>query len=126
MDSLCYSLFHHVLPPKIWEPGNDYCLLAMKEDEEKTPPDAAPDSIPPRAFVSASSHTRTRSSDTEIVDAYEDLMEVALLFSNETGLLDIFHSFILGLSSSIMGAGRIESGMHCGDSSDLIGIGLNR
>jgi len=92
--------------------GNDYCLLAMKEDpEEKPPPDAAPGSVPP-AVASASSHTRTRptrSSDTEIVDAYEDLMEVALLFSNETGLLDIKQVHLVFHRQSW--APNIESGM---------------
>jgi hypothetical protein len=84
----------------------------MKEDpEEKPPPDAAPGSVPP-AVASASSHTRTRptrSSDTEIVDAYEDLMEVALLFSNETGLLDIKQVHLVFHRQSW--APNIESGM---------------
>ena len=31
----------------------------------------------------------TRSSETEIVDTCEELMEIALLFTNETGLLDV-------------------------------------
>ena len=83
------DLFHTRIPEGTT--GNDYCLLAMKEDpEQKAPPDAAPGSIPRNAFASAPSQTRTQSSsETEIVNAYEELMAIALLFSNETGLLDI-------------------------------------
>ena len=88
-----------------------YCLLAMKEDpEQKAPPDASPGSIPPSAFSSAAeSLTRTRSSETEIVDAYEELMELALLFSNETGFLDIKEVRLVFHRQSW--APNIESGM---------------
>ena len=63
----------------------------MKEDpEQKPPPDAseAGPSALPRSFASTAP-SWTRSSDTEIVDTCEELMEIALLFTNETGLLDV-------------------------------------
>lgn len=103
------DLFHTRIPEGTT--GNDYCLLAMKEDpEQKAPPDAAPGSIPRNAFASAPSQTRTQSSsETEIVNAYEELMAIALLFSNETGLLDIKQVHLVFHRQSW--APNIESGM---------------
>ena len=66
-------------------------LLAMKEDpEQKPPPDASEAGARalPRNFASTAPSC-TRSSETEIVDTCEELMEIALLFTNETGLLDV-------------------------------------
>jgi len=66
-------------------------LLAMKEDpEQKPPPDASEAGARalPRSFLSTAPSC-TRSSETEIVDTCEELMEIALLFTNETGLLDV-------------------------------------
>eukprot|EP00434_Breviolum_minutum_P042513 symbB.v1.2.037842.t1/scaffold5706.1/size24370/1 len=83
------DLFHTTLPA----PGSgDYCLLAMKEDPDQRVPDAAPDSVP--SMHDHSDHfepslTRTRSGISEVVVAYDDLREIALLVSDATGLLDI-------------------------------------
>jgi hypothetical protein len=63
----------------------------MKEDpEQKPPPDASEAGARalPRSFLSTAPSC-TRSSETEIVDTCEELMEIALLFTNETGLLDV-------------------------------------
>ncbi|CAL1168861.1 unnamed protein product [Cladocopium goreaui] len=83
------DLFHTRIPSQ--DSAGDYCLLAMKEDpEQKPPPDASEAGARalPRSFLSTAPSC-TRSSETEIVDTCEELMEIALLFTNETGLLDV-------------------------------------
>eukprot|EP00438_Fugacium_kawagutii_P025422 Skav235047 [mRNA] locus=scaffold824:58306:59736:- [translate_table: standard] len=72
--------------------GIDYCLLALKEDPEQSnsPPDALHNTpaVHPRA-VQHQSRDHTASSVSEIVEAYDELMEFALLVSNENSLFDI-------------------------------------
>eukprot|EP00435_Cladocopium_sp_Y103_P042064 s1400_g11.t1 len=89
------DLFHTRIPSQ--DSGVDYCLLAMKEDaEQRTPPEAPPGASPlphgPAGHASwqQAMPSQTRSSEvTEIAESFEELMEIALLFSNETGFLDI-------------------------------------
>lgn len=83
------DLFHTRIPSQ--DSAGDYCLLAMKEDpEQKPPPDASEAGARalPRNFA-PTAPSCTRSSETEIVDTCEELMEIALLFTNETGFLDV-------------------------------------
>eukprot|EP00438_Fugacium_kawagutii_P020416 Skav231254 [mRNA] locus=scaffold411:606216:607448:- [translate_table: standard] len=69
-------------------PGIDYCLLALREDpEQSTPPDAPPNSAP--AVHQVAPEPSQGSAASEIVDSYNELMEFALLVSNETSLFDI-------------------------------------
>ena len=102
-----YDTTTPLIPTDSAEPG----LLAMKEDpEQKAPPDAAPGAIPANASNAYSAASAvTQSSDTEIVDSYEELMEINLLFSNETGLLDIKELHLVFDRQSW--APSIESGM---------------
>eukprot|EP00438_Fugacium_kawagutii_P022533 Skav206043 [mRNA] locus=scaffold587:38808:39962:- [translate_table: standard] len=69
----------------------DYCLLALKEDpEQSAPPDALPNSAPP--VNAAAAHPRSQdlgSLVSEVVEVHDELLEVALLVSNETSLFDI-------------------------------------
>ena len=75
--------------------GSDQCLLALKEDPEQVlaavpvSADASPplgphhmlgDRLPPQSLAG-----RSRSSISEVVEAYDELVEVALLVSNATG-----------------------------------------
>eukprot|EP00438_Fugacium_kawagutii_P020420 Skav231258 [mRNA] locus=scaffold411:756762:757643:- [translate_table: standard] len=69
-------------------PGIDYCLLALREDpEQSTPPDAPPNSAPTVHPVAP--QLSQGSTASEIVDSYNELVEFALLVSNETSLFDI-------------------------------------
>eukprot|EP00438_Fugacium_kawagutii_P022543 Skav206053 [mRNA] locus=scaffold587:300912:301805:+ [translate_table: standard] len=71
--------------------GIDYCLLALKEDpEQSVPPDALPNSAPPVNAAPAQSRSQDLGSlASEVVEVYDELLEVALLASNETSLFDI-------------------------------------
>lgn len=72
-------------------PG-DLCMLAIKQDPEqaqkRTPPEAEPNSFSrwPRPHRR---HTRSQSSISETVEAYDELVQIALLVSTRTGFLDI-------------------------------------
>lgn len=85
------DLFHTTLPNH-GAARSDYCLLAMKEDHDgrAEPPDAPPGSVPALpTYQEPRARTRTRSSVSEVVEAYDELVEISLLVSNCTGLLDI-------------------------------------
>ena len=70
--------------------GNDLCLLAIKEDAEQIAPDAPPDSVPPMSSMRQGLRfPSTRSTLSELVEAYDELTQVALLVSNNTGFMDI-------------------------------------
>jgi len=71
--------------------GNDLCLLAIKEDAEQIAPDAPPDSVPPMSSIRQGLRfpSHTRSTLSELVEAYDELTQVALLVSNNTGFMDI-------------------------------------
>ena len=70
--------------------GNDLCLLAIKEDAEQIAPDAPPDSVPPMSSIRQGLRfPSTRSTLSELVEAYDELTQVALLVSNNTGFMDI-------------------------------------
>eukprot|EP00435_Cladocopium_sp_Y103_P034311 s535_g8.t2 len=100
--------------------GSDQCLLALKEDPEQVlasvpvPADASPPlgplrtaqegRLPPQSLAG-----RSRSSVSEVVEAYDELVEVALLVSNSTGLLDIEEAHLSFQRQS--NAPRIETGM---------------
>jgi len=99
--------------------GSDQCLLALKEDPEQVlaavpvSADASPplgphhtvgDRLPPQSLAG-----RSRSSISEVVEAYDELVEVALLVSNATGLLDIEEAHLSFQRQS--NAPRIETGM---------------
>ena len=61
----------------VWSRG----LLAMKEDpEQQAPPDAPPGSTPSINATFTSRTAGSRSSVSEVVQAYPDLTEIALLF----------------------------------------------
>ena len=71
--------------------GSDQCLLALKEDPEQvlaTVPvsaDASPPLGPHSVEGRPARSLRSRSSVSEVVEAYDELVEVALLVSNATG-----------------------------------------
>eukprot|EP00435_Cladocopium_sp_Y103_P070296 s279_g35.t1 len=71
--------------------SSDYCLLAMKEDPEQSLPEAEPAAQPGSVpgVQRRPSSQRSRSSVSEVVMAYDDLLEIALLVSDATGFLDI-------------------------------------
>ena len=71
--------------------GNDLCLLAIKEDAEQIAPDAPPDSVPPMSSIRQGLRfpSHTRSTISELVEAYDELTQVALLVSNNTDFMDI-------------------------------------
>ena len=78
--------------------GTDQCLLALKEDPEQCLNQQLGQAVPeadPRGTVrsgalplcAATHRVRSRSSVSEVVEAYDELIEVALLVSNATGAL---------------------------------------
>eukprot|EP00438_Fugacium_kawagutii_P034975 Skav232693 [mRNA] locus=scaffold860:38663:39841:- [translate_table: standard] len=96
--------------------ASDYCLLAMKEDPQEqlqsTPPEAPPNAVPeriqqPRALPERG--TSRSSGPSEIVVAYDDLVEIGLLVSDVTGLLDIEQAHFYFKRKSAVS--KIESGM---------------
>ena len=100
------DLFHTRLPNQ--GDGNGYCLLAMKEDpEQKAPPEAPLQSVP--SVKSTLQPTHSRSSDTEVVEALDELNEIALLISNASGCLDIVEAHLAFHRKSF--APTLESGM---------------
>eukprot|EP00438_Fugacium_kawagutii_P027886 Skav236702 [mRNA] locus=scaffold7366:27237:28874:+ [translate_table: standard] len=107
------DLFCTALPPS----AGDYCLLAMKEDPleqlQTTPPEAPPNAAPeriqqPRTELPERSTSRS-SGPSEIVVAPDDLVEIALLVSDATGLLDIEQAHLYFQRKSAVS--KIESGM---------------
>eukprot|EP00438_Fugacium_kawagutii_P015326 Skav233067 [mRNA] locus=scaffold1468:116991:118607:- [translate_table: standard] len=102
MDLFCTALRH---PGSVME---GHCLIAMKEDPEaqSVPPEAAPGSAPQ---VPPSPAVRSRSSLSELVVAYNDLQEIALLVSDGTGFLDIEEAHLSFRRQSAVS--NIESGM---------------
>eukprot|EP00438_Fugacium_kawagutii_P023223 Skav215692 [mRNA] locus=scaffold278:463630:464748:- [translate_table: standard] len=95
--------------------ASDYCLLAMKEDPveqlQAVPPEAPPDSAPERIhhLRGETPESRSRSSLSDVVAAYDDLIEIALLVSDVTGLLDIEQVHLSFERQSAVS--NIESGM---------------
>lgn len=99
--------------------GSDQCLLALKEDPEQVlaavpvSADASPPVWPHHPQHAEDrlprSVGRSRSSISEVVEAYDELVEVALLVSNATGLLDIEEAHLSFKRQS--NAPRIETGM---------------
>ena len=62
----------------------------MKEDPEQSLPEAAPEAQPGSVpAVPKPSSARSSGSVSEVVVAYDDLLEIALLVSDATGFLDI-------------------------------------
>lgn len=62
----------------------------MKEDPEQSLPEAAPEAQPVSVpAVPKPSSARSSGSVSEVVVAYDDLLEIALLVSDATGFLDI-------------------------------------
>ena len=104
------DLFHTTLPAVSAYGASDYCLLAMKEDPEQFVADAPPDSAPSlgKGQVSASSG-RSRSSVSELLEANDDLQELALLVSDATGFLDLEEVHLSFQRQSPVS--NIESGM---------------
>ncbi|CAL1132440.1 unnamed protein product [Cladocopium goreaui] len=75
--------------------GTDYCLLALKEDPESAeePPEASSQAAPPISSVvsaqSVESQGHAGSTASEVVESYNELVEFALLVSNETAVFDV-------------------------------------
>ena len=69
-------------------PG-DLCMLAIKQDPEQAaaPPEAEPNSLP--STRSHRRYSRSQSTTSETVEAYDELVRIALLVSTRTGFLDI-------------------------------------
>ena len=70
-------------------PG-DLCMLAIKQDPEQAaapPPEAEPNSLPWTRLHRRRS--RSQSTTSETVEAYDELVRIALLVSTRTGFLDI-------------------------------------
>eukprot|EP00438_Fugacium_kawagutii_P003526 Skav200671 [mRNA] locus=scaffold1967:82408:83442:- [translate_table: standard] len=86
------DLFHTRIPRESIA-GGDYSLLAMKEDGDRSscsiPPDAPPELQTPAVPASTDPATRTISSGSDVVDAFDELVEFSLLVNNTTDMLDI-------------------------------------
>eukprot|EP00438_Fugacium_kawagutii_P031873 Skav224126 [mRNA] locus=scaffold2427:383655:385079:- [translate_table: standard] len=96
--------------------ASDYCLLAMKEDPleqlQTAPPEAPPNSAPERIHQPQTQlleRSTSRSSLPEMVVPCDDLVEIALLVSDVTGLLDIEQTHLYFARKSAVS--NIESGM---------------
>lgn len=90
--------------------GNDYCLLALKEDPEQSAPPDAPETTPPTTSVKSEAiPSRCSSTVSEVVEAYDELVEIALLVSNENAMFDIKEAHLAFRRQSSEPA--IESGM---------------
>jgi len=82
----------------------------MKEDPEQSLPEAAPEAQPVSVpAVPKPSSARSSGSVSEVVVAYDDLLEIALLVSDATGFLDICEVHLSFQRQSEVS--NIESGM---------------
>ena len=78
----------HTKVPKQGATGNDLCLLALKEDPEQSAPPEAPEAEH-GAVAASSAGNLTGSTVSEVIEAFDELAEIALLVSNETASFDI-------------------------------------
>lgn len=112
------DLFHTSLPG--WRGSSEFCLLAIKEDPEHSSscaPPEAPDAVPLPLMAPdgqegrspARLPSKSRSSISELLVAYDDLVEMALLVSDATEFLDIEEVHLSFQRQSEVS--NIESGM---------------